>query len=813
MIDMSAFRGAKRSLASGASLLILATHPSAFAQSAPVAQGSLAAAPAGQLEEIVVTATRRTELLKNVPMAVDALSANELSKKQIFDFKDIDKLAPGLVLENSDGRSNTATLRGIAFNPDSGTLPTVDIYFNDVQADAQTLFTAFYDIDQIEVLRGPQGLLRGSTSPAGAITLNTHTPSLTSYEGYVKATGSDQDAYRFEGAVSVPVVQDKLGVRVAAMGDQNNNNAVHNVTRNADSQGNTASGRISVNFQPTDNLKGLLTYQYLYADNIVFPQVIGRGGAVYGAYGTIFPAKAPLAVNGGPASIGDRYSVVPGANEFSNRTHFLTLKTSYDIGDDTLALNAGYQDSLLSQDRSLNIGNVPAGYLYHQNVHTPYDTMSVEIRYLSNGREFWNYMIGADLIRALNPVQVQQQNDQFITSYKPSATANLSFLPQYSQIPVDVAIFIPDQSTHYSFFGSSSFQFTDDLKLDMGLRYQIYRTHQQSNLTVVAQGATVVSNLATILPPGDVRTYHAFTGGVDLTYKLTPDQNVYVSYGHSFRPGVSAVGVTAQLDNSIILTQGETSDAFEVGIKGSWLNHRLNFNGDAFYQHFNGYVSRTVDNINYSSTRTGAIDGSLGLNFNGDVIATGIEGDLNAVITPGWDVGIKASWVNSQFDKAQVPCNLYRGGSAYVPVGQQIAYCPSNGRIAETPKFHLTLQSEYDFDVGSYQPFISGLMTYQPGWHSSVVNYDYDDLPTVNLYAGVRNQDAGWDFTFFVKNLFDTQRIKSISATTAQQAASAVLGYTNPANQLAAGTPLDSGYYPVVVSLPREVGVTLQYRF
>src|SRR6202035_5817143 len=121
---------------------------------------------------------------------------------------DISELAPGLELVNNDGRSNTATLRGIAFNPDEGTLPTVDIYFNEIQTDAQTAFTALYDLDQIEVLRGPQGLLRGSTSPAGAITLKTKTPSLNTYEGYIQATGSDQDAYNIQGAVSVPIVTD-----------------------------------------------------------------------------------------------------------------------------------------------------------------------------------------------------------------------------------------------------------------------------------------------------------------------------------------------------------------------------------------------------------------------------------------------------------------------------------------------------------------------------------------------------------------------------------------------------------------------------
>jgi len=410
-------------------------------------------------------------------------------------------------------------------------------------------------------------------------------------------------------------------------------------------------------------------------------------------------------------------------------------------------------------------------------------------------------------------VVVDQPSDQFITSYKPSPTTNLNFLPQYSQVPVGVHIFIPDQYTHYSIFGSSSFQFTDELKLDVGARYQVFRSHQQSDLSVVAAGSSVLSNFPTISATDAVRTYREFTGGADLTYKITPDDVAYVSYGHSFRPGVAAVGVTAPLAESIILSQGETSDAFELGLKSSWFDNRLNFNADTFYQHFNGYIARTVGNINYSSKANGVIDGSLAMNYNGDAISTGVEAQVDAVITKGWDVGVNTAWVNAQFDNALVPCNLFKGGAATVPVGQQIAYCPTDGRIAEIPKFNLTVQSEYNFDIGEYQPFISGLMTYRPGWHSSIVNYDYQALPILDLHAGVRNEDAGWDFTAFVKNVFDTQRIKSISQADDQQAAAAVLGYTNPANQLGAGTPLDSNYRTGVVTLPREIGVTLRYRF
>jgi iron complex outermembrane receptor protein len=799
----------KRGAVSGASLLVIAAVLSANAQAQAPSQDQAQAGAPPVLEEVVVTATRRSERLINVPMSIDALSSNELTKKQIFDVKDISQLAPGLELANNDGRSNTATLRGIAFNPDEGTLPTVDIYFNEIQTDAQTAFTAIYDVDQIEVLRGPQGLLRGSSSPAGAITIKTKQPSLNTFEGYVQATGSDQDAYNIQGAVSVPIVTDVLGIRVAGLGDQNDINDVHNVTRGDSSIGHTASGRISVNFAPTDDFRSVFTYQYLRADNVQYAQVVGTGGVFPVVAG--YPGTPAFVPNGPVAGVSDRTAVSQGVDEFRNQTHFLTLASFLDVGDDTLELNAGYQDTILRQEHALNVGNAPLTFPAEQFVHTPYNVASAELRYYSNGRSFWNYMIGADFIRQLDPVSVEQPSDSFISGAAVTPTLTFPFGGHYIQTPVDVSIFIPVQAVHYSVFGSSSFQLMDDLKLDVGARYQIYRVHQQSNLTVVAAGNTVLNDFPTVTADNSIRSYHAFTGGADLTYTFTPDQVGYVSYGHSFRPGSSAVGVTAPLSNNLLLSNPETSDAVELGLKSSWFNHRLNVNTDVFYQHFNGYINLTV--VNASSAENGVIDTSPTLTYNGDATSEGIETQVDAVITDGWDFGIKASWANAQYNDAKIPCNTFTSsGAAFVPVGQQVSFCSSNGRIGETPKFHLTLQSEYDYNTGTeYQPFISGLFSYQPGWHSSIDNYDYEALPILNLYAGVRDEEDGWDFTLFVKNLFDTQRIRTITPGDIQQSTSVVQVYNN--NALGVGTPIDSGYRGVNTTLPREIGVTLRYRF
>lgn len=198
----------------------------------PDAPATAAQADAGTVStsDIIVTATRDARSLQDVPLSVNVATGETLQKLNLFDAKDISRLAPGLELTNTSGRNNTTTLHGIAFDPDSGTAPSVQVYFNEAPADAQFAYTALYDIQDIEVLRGPQGLFRGLTSPAGAITIATRKPSFTDTNGYMQGTATDRNGYNVQGGVSL-AFSDKFAIRVAGLVDGNRGNGVTDVTR------------------------------------------------------------------------------------------------------------------------------------------------------------------------------------------------------------------------------------------------------------------------------------------------------------------------------------------------------------------------------------------------------------------------------------------------------------------------------------------------------------------------------------------------------------------------------------------------------
>ena len=103
----------------------------------------------GKIPEVVVTASKRKESIQSVPMSVDAVTGSTLQKMNIQKFEDVEKLVPGLVLDPADGRGQTVTLRGISFDPDTGTSPTVQIYWNETPISASDAFRAMFDLGRI----------------------------------------------------------------------------------------------------------------------------------------------------------------------------------------------------------------------------------------------------------------------------------------------------------------------------------------------------------------------------------------------------------------------------------------------------------------------------------------------------------------------------------------------------------------------------------------------------------------------------------------------------------------------------------------
>jgi iron complex outermembrane receptor protein len=188
----------------------------ALAVAFPIKAQEVVAKP-GEMQEVVITASKRRESIQSVAMSVDAVTAAALQKMNVNQFADVEKLSPGLVLDPADGRGQNVSLRGVAFDPDTGASPTVQVYWNETPIATSDAFRSIFDIGRIEVLRGPQGTLRGQTSPAGAITVATQLPNVDAVEGMIGQTWGTHALWNTQAAINVPLIKGKLAVRVAGV--------------------------------------------------------------------------------------------------------------------------------------------------------------------------------------------------------------------------------------------------------------------------------------------------------------------------------------------------------------------------------------------------------------------------------------------------------------------------------------------------------------------------------------------------------------------------------------------------------------------
>ena len=228
----------------------------------------------GGLEEIIVTARRREERLQDVPSTVNVVTGESIEKLNLRDFQDIQTVVPGLTLGGTSAATATASVRGITFNQvTSGNNGVIEFYLNDSPLPASNLFQVMYDIGQIELLRGPQGTLRGRAAPAGSLTVTTRRPTFNEWGGSVNLTGTEDGEYNGNAAVNIPIIDEMLAVRVAALYDENDGNFVDSVNNPTDPSVRSKSGRATVRFEPTDDLSFVLTYQSLKSNRHVYTQM------------------------------------------------------------------------------------------------------------------------------------------------------------------------------------------------------------------------------------------------------------------------------------------------------------------------------------------------------------------------------------------------------------------------------------------------------------------------------------------------------------------------------------------------------------
>jgi iron complex outermembrane receptor protein len=798
----------------GASLATIAS--TATAQTMVAA--APAAAPAATLGEIVVTARRRAESLQEVPQTVNAVTADTLQKFNITDFTQIQAVTPGLTLtqQRTSPVSASASLRGVTYSAlDTGGAPTVASYINDAPSAPVETFQSLFDVGQIEVLKGPQGTVRGVSAPSGAITVTTRRPDLSTFGGYVSGQLTDLQGRNVQGALNIPIIKDVLAVRLAGVFDQNDLGGVRSIYSSARPYGKTAGERVSVSFEPNDAFNAHLLYQHMDHWVAGFQQVVGPGAGR------------------NPPITGDMRAAVQSQPSIYQQ-HFdrVNINTDSRIFGQHLQYVGSYVFLKFKNASSVDVGGVLAGANPQQTIYNPTTQTTHELRLSSDpapGR-FFDYVVGGFYSWSSFEVFGGQPATLLPGAFGPPNLPpnTAAFNPSFS-IPV-VFGGPPNTNQETSIYGSVTFHLGPNTELSGGVRHisSIVATGLVTQIgngqialpasffggnCAAAHFASTYSGFcdfplktaAIISNTTDRTSQRANVYNVSLSHHLTRDVLVYANTGTSFgapNPSFSLQGgITASANPAIRALSfhpAETSRGYEVGLKSTFFDSRARLNLALFRQRFAG-LRIGVPGVSYFNTATGSVS-QADMQPSVDALVQGVDFDAAWQITPKWNISAQGSYAHTNIQNSLVPCNV---PGAVLNDPNFVSLCPGT-RGSRLPLWNLTAQSEYVRPVrDNVDGFIRGLFNYYPENKYSEPNYVAPSYSLLNLYVGLRSHDGAWEASLFASNVASTSKLLDRSP---QQISLGGLTSSFPTIN-----PL-SGYSGVTEYTPRrEVGVSIRY--
>jgi len=770
------------------------------------------------LEEIVVSARRKEENVQDVPATVNAVTGEDIQKLNILRFEDLTSVIPGLTLgDDPNGLGFTASVRGVNYDVNaSGSNGTVEFYLNDAPLPLGDLFQSMYDVQQVELLRGPQGTLRGRAAPSGSMTVTTRTPDLNEFGGTFDATFSNYDATNFRGAVNLPVIPGMLAVRIAGLFDENEGNLVRSLNDPEKPETRSDSGRVSVRFDPLSNLSFLVTAQTAKRDTVTYDQVESEQlvepaaplnpGLPGGSYTAAFITPA------------ERLSLEVAPRTVSQYVDTYNLQVKWDFAGQQLNYVGAWNDDRFREFEPSDVGGYfPPNYpAFTQGFGEPSDvdgqTYSQEVRLSNTARiaGLFDYVLGGFYQKS--DAKAGFSAPTLILYGPPSPTVGGSVnLTPITNREVD---------HEKSFFANVTLHLGDNNELSGGARYIKY--DEYSNLAI---GGMPLG------PQLSDANYTIFN--VSAKHNFSKDLMAYATVGSSWRPGRDAVGdfnsERSPLEDYFLDLPAEKSISYELGVKAEFLDNRLRTSLDVYHQKFDNYQYRSSSGVFYAETFFPGFATVGQYNFVAPVpvVVNGVEGDIAFSPDPRWDIDLSASIAQSEIKNGLIPCNDYfpRDGipdvSPNVPTvaqivadtgGGTVSGCNVTYRATFAPQWGATLQSEYRVPISSaLTGYLRGLLSLYGSSKNDPTNPldDYSAYAILNLYLGVRGRSSPWEVSLFAKNVTNTERVLSLSSTPLVTTYNIGAASQNGLTNYYGGT----GTSGIVMTPPREFGINMHYAF
>ena len=738
------------------STVALAVTIAALAASAPVlAQEAAGGAQKDKsgIEEVLVTAEKRSVDLQKVPLAISAVTNEALDQSGISNVTELTGHVPGLVINKSEGTDRTITLRGLGKSgstQNGGLRQSVayhvdGVYFRNTLAANQD----FFDVERVEIIRGPTGTVYGQSSIGGVINVITKRPKLGVFNGHGELSAGERGSLGGRFYVNAPLT-DTLALR-ASIENRRHDGYSRNVFLDVplDEENNTSS-KVQLLWKPSANFDVLLR-----------------------------ASRFDIAPNNGHAqkSLLDRTPGTRNLNQnFPSRFAFKSQDYSAEIkySNDFLEVKSltAYQDaktpSRSDNDRDNFAPRARPGFLTDNrilNFQQDRDQFSQEVNVTSKNDSRFQWLVGAYYLKA-------KENIEFIEGLDNNSDG---FIPDWDQIrKVNEALLFPDngfifrgkgETTSLAFFGNVSFALTDQLDITGGVRTS--QDKSKSNQSFFFGP----------FAPGPATSERSTDFKIGVNYDVTDHILAYLTYATGSKPnggslsGTGGGGVTLANFRVPTTFKREKNKAIEVGVKARALDNRLQINS-AFYRYkLSDYQFLSDNPIPFGGGVVNAPDAKI----------WGLETEITALLSDSFRVEFAAGYTNAKvsgFAPAldTINANIATAASARAGFGlfspQNIAARQAfvedlNGsQLPAAPKLTLNVSGTYDAKLSNGASLEWNVnYTYRDKFFARIYNHPIaDPVPSQGLVgASVTYKPAGrpWSLALIGTNLTNNDAINN----------------------------------------------------
>lgn len=651
------------------------------------------------VEEIQVYGTKknRAEQLQDVPVAISAFNEGALDARQMTTIEDLSFASPNVSLDQvgtTPGVQNFS-IRGLGTNSSIPSVdPTVGLFMDGVYLGITAgVVVDTFDLESVEVLRGPQGLLFGRNVTGGAVLLRSKRPT-GEFGAKAKISYESGPQYTASAAVEGALAEGKLAGKLAVYYKDDDGYFDNLVTPDRDvGKQETLMLRPSFVFTPSDSLELTVIYEHGDLD--------GDGAA------------GQRALSPNPSIVSDNIDTANNEIGFVDiKWDQLTFETNWDIGPGTLTNIFGYRQ--VEQNALSDVDASPL-LLFHGDIIIDQDQISNELRY------------SADLTDQLNVTAGLYYFDQDVL-YRENRF--LAFGTIVGGLGGDQA------HKNYGAFLSADYRITDQFTLTAGARY----TEEKKTANVTRFGLCDVTTLVCAPDFSDSEKWTNVTPKIGVQWDASDDAMVYAHWTKGFRSGGYNFRTTVPQILDAGPTDEEKQDSFEVGFKSSWMDRRFVLNGAAFYNDLKDLQRE----LNIANPIVGVVQG---IRNTADATIKGFELDMVALPINQFAINASVGYLDGDYD--DVRFDLTGDGV--------IDATDLNLRIARLPEWTYTVGGTFDQELGEFALLsLRGEYSHRSSTVFTDNNVGtIPSFDVFNASLSLISFDEQWTLTFYGKNLSD----------------------------------------------------------